>query len=135
MVSNYAYNQAYMPYDRQPTYMPNQFRQSNVIKGRPVSCFEEVKSIAIDWDGSLHVFPDVANKRIYTKQAMNDGTCVIKNYAEQPLPQPTDSQTNQSVSNKTVQQLEERVAMLEQQLKGVTNDSKSNATVPAIRTA
>jgi hypothetical protein len=37
------------------------------IKGRPVSSLEEARASMIDFDGSIFYFPDVANKRIYTK--------------------------------------------------------------------
>ena len=38
------------------------------LKGRPVSSLEEVKAIPIDFDGSIFYFPDIANRKIYTKQ-------------------------------------------------------------------
>lgn len=51
-----------------------------VIKGRPVSSFDEVKASIIDMDGSLFVFTDIANKMIHTKQIALDGTADIKTY-------------------------------------------------------
>lgn len=106
------------------------------LKGRPVSCFEEAQGMAIDFDGSLHIFPDIANKRIYTKQLLNDGSCPIKCYVEQPIPQNTSSQVDeQPVSNKIIQELQNKVEMLEQQLRELKNEPKSNATVPNVRTA
>ena len=105
------------------------------LKGRPVSCYEEAKSYPIDWDGSLYVFPDLSNNRIYTKQSMNDGSCPTRCYIEQQMPQNTSSQVNEPVSNKLLTELQEKVAMLEQQLKGLLNEQKSNATVPNVRTA
>lgn len=44
------------------------------IKGRPVSSIEEARAISIDFDGSVFYFPDLANRRIYTKQINMDGT-------------------------------------------------------------
>ena len=44
------------------------------LKGRPVSSVEEVKAASIDFDGSVFFFPDLANKRIYTKYINMDGT-------------------------------------------------------------
>ena len=38
-----------------------------LLKGHPVSSLEEVKATSIDFDGSIFYFPDIANKRIYTK--------------------------------------------------------------------
>lgn len=148
MVSNYTYPTQHFMQTPQPGFERNQYnaymQPSSVqggpvqkyIKGRPVTCFEEAQGCAIDWDGSLHVFPDLANKRIYTKQVMPDGSCPVKYYVEQQLPQNTPSQANeQPVSNKIIEELQEKVSMLEQRLKGLNNEPKSNATVPNVRTA
>lgn len=50
------------------------------IKGRPVSSIEEARAISIDFDGSVFYFPDLANKRIYTKQINMDGTASLNVY-------------------------------------------------------
>lgn len=47
------------------------------IKGRPVSSIEEARAISIDFDGSVFYFPDLANRRIYTKQINMDGTASL----------------------------------------------------------
>lgn len=73
------------------TYQPNNYQVQNnqqmgtmqVLKGRPVSSYDEAKASMIDLDGSLFVFPDIANKRIYTKQIMLDGSAELKVYALQ----------------------------------------------------
>lgn len=59
---------------------PQQAQQIQTIKGRPVSSYDEAKASMIDLDGSLFVFPDIANKRIYTKQIMLDGSAELKTY-------------------------------------------------------
>lgn len=41
---------------------------------RPVSSIDEVRAASIDFDGSVFYFPDLANKKIYTKQINMDGT-------------------------------------------------------------
>jgi hypothetical protein len=41
--------------------------QFNYIKGRPVVSIDEARASQIDLDGSLYVFPDLGNKKIYTK--------------------------------------------------------------------
>lgn len=66
----------FQPYQMQQA----QTQQSQIIKGRPVSSYEEAKASMIDLDGSLFVFPDVANGRIYTKQVMLDGTSDFREY-------------------------------------------------------
>ena len=53
-----------------PIMMP----QVNYIKGRPVVSIDEARASQIDLDGSLYVFPDLGNKKIYTKQINMDGT-------------------------------------------------------------
>lgn len=50
------------------------------IKGRPVSSIEETRAISIDFDGSVFYFPDLANRRIYTKQINMDGTASLNVY-------------------------------------------------------
>lgn len=52
------------------------------LKGRPVSSLDEARVANVDFDGSLFIFPDVANKRIYTKQINLDGTASMKIYAQ-----------------------------------------------------
>lgn len=66
-----------------PTYdNPQQQQQTPVgLKGRPVSSIEEARAITIDFDGSLHVFPDLAHQRIYTKQIGMDGTAILNIYS------------------------------------------------------
>lgn len=51
-----------------------------MINCRLVSSYDEAKASMIDLDGSLFVFTDVANKKIYTKQIMLDGTAELKTY-------------------------------------------------------
>jgi hypothetical protein len=41
--------------------------QPAFLKGRLVSSIEEARATSIDFDGSIFYFPDLANKRIYTK--------------------------------------------------------------------
>lgn len=50
------------------------------IKGRPVSSIEEARAISIDFDGSVFYFPNLANRRIYTKQINMDGTASLNVY-------------------------------------------------------
>lgn len=56
-----------------PVLMP----QGNYIKGRPVVSIDEARASQIDLDGSLYVFPDLGNKKIYTKQINMDGTAAF----------------------------------------------------------
>ena len=65
--------QSYNPYLRQAPPQTG-------LKGRPVSSLEEVRASSIDFDGSVFYFPDMANKRIYTKQINIDGTATLNVY-------------------------------------------------------
>jgi hypothetical protein len=65
------------------------------LKGRPVASLEEVRATSIDFDGSIFYFPDVANKRIYTKQINMDGTASLYMYELKEIPSP-EQPTNQS---------------------------------------
>ena len=64
------------------------------LRGRPVSSIDEVRAIAVDFDGSIFYFPDMANHRIYTKQINVDGTSTTLMYELKELPaeQPSFSQ-------------------------------------------
>ena len=68
------------PYDN---YMGRSMQQNlpiQYLKCRPVSSKEEARAFQIDLDGSLNVFTDIANGKIYTKQINNDGTAAFKTY-------------------------------------------------------
>lgn len=56
------------------------------LKGRPVASLEEARASSIDFDGSVFYFPDLANKRIYTKQINMDGTSTLLMYELKDLP-------------------------------------------------
>lgn len=63
------------PTQAQPA--PQYLVQQNLIKGRPVVSIDEARAAQIDLDGSLYVFPDIGNKKIYTKQINLDGTATF----------------------------------------------------------
>ena len=75
---------------QQPQYqVPNYLRQAPpqvTLKGRLVSSLEEARATSIDFDGSVFYFPDLANKRIYTKQINMDGTASLYVYELRELP-------------------------------------------------
>lgn len=73
-------NQYNNMFPQQNMNMMQQQQNVQVLKGRPVSSLEEARASMIDLDGSLFVFTDIANKRIYTKQIMLDGTAELKTY-------------------------------------------------------
>ena len=80
------------------------------LKGRPVSSIEEVRAAQIDFDGSLFIFPDIANQRIYTKQINLDGTASLKSYIVE------QTQTKISEEYVTKEEFEKVILELKQSL-------------------
>lgn len=70
----------YYPQPQQPVRYQMPIQQLIGLKGRPVTSLEEVKAATIDFDGSIFFFPDLANKKIYTKQINLDGTMTLNVY-------------------------------------------------------
>lgn len=62
------------------------------LRGRPVTSFEEVRAIPIDFDGTTFYFPDISNNRIYTKQIGLNGQAILKSYQLTELPQMQNTQ-------------------------------------------
>lgn len=112
-----------------PYYMPQQFaaapytpqqrmqyvEQPQIgIKGRPVSSIEEVKATSIDFDGSVFFFPDLANKKIYTKQINLDGTSTLNIYELKNSPVETVINPSQYITREEFEialaQLKEKIA-------------------------
>lgn len=90
-----------MPY--QNYYYQPPTRQTPLgLKGRPVSSLEEVRAAAVDFDGSVSFFPDLANGKIYTKQCNIDGTASLNMYEIKEIPntpQPTAYVTREEFNN------------------------------------
>ena len=94
MFQNYNYYPQQIPnqqvVQQQPQYqVPGYLRQAPpqvTLKGRLVSSLEEARATSIDFDGSVFYFPDLANKRIYTKQINMDGTASLYVYELRELP-------------------------------------------------
>ena len=76
-----------------PATMPQTYYQQPIripgLKGYPVSSLEEARAAVVDFDGSIFIFPDIVNKRIYTKQINIDGTATLNMYELTALPPPT----------------------------------------------
>ena len=77
--SGYNLSPQQYQYQRQSSEIPTSV-PLNYIKGRPVSSIDEAKASQIDLDGSLNIFPDLSNKKIYTKQINLDGTASFNIY-------------------------------------------------------
>lgn len=122
-MANYNYPNYYMgnPYMQNPMLsqqnrlqsMENQFfgnnqqsQQNNlVLKGRPVTSFDEAKASMIDLDGSVFIFPDYASGKIYTKQINMDGTASIRTYElVNPMNMQQSNQANQGANERYLKQ-------------------------------
>ncbi len=130
-MANYNYPNYYMgnPYMQNPMLsqqnrlqsMENQFfgnnqqsQQNNlVLKGRPVTSFDEAKASMIDLDGSVFIFPDYASGKIYTKQINMDGTASIRTYElVNPMNMQQSNQANQG-ANEIENELRNKINVLE----------------------
>ena len=96
---NYNYNQTtsqtispqQLQYNSQPRTYQSTSWNSRI---RPVTSIEEAKACPIDFDGSVFYFPDMANKRIYTKWINADGTPGFNMYELKEMPQQNSISNN-----------------------------------------
>lgn len=102
-----------------PAYMMPQPTTSAGLKGRPVSSFEEARVAQIDLDGSISIFPDLGNKKIYTKRINADGTAAIHTYS-------LDTQSTETAS--TDYATKDEVLELKQTLEGILAKLQSAST-------
>lgn len=92
----YQNNYSYYPQTQQATQIPSaqpRYQAYAGLKGRPVSSIEEARAMSIDFDGSVFYFPDLANKRIYTKQINLDGTATLLMYELKEIPVQPEANT------------------------------------------
>ena len=75
-----------------PRFTSNVQPASIYLKGRPVVSLEEARAAQIDLDGSIHIFTDIGNKKIYTKQINLDGTATLNIYNLQEEDNPAEEQ-------------------------------------------
>lgn len=114
MATNYPYYSIQQPYYTQPVRYVEQPQLQ--IKGRPVTSIEEVRAMTIDFDGSVFYFPDLANKRIYTKQINYDGTSTINIYELLQVANKSETQyVTRDEFNGLISQLHQRFAGIEVQ--------------------
>ncbi len=105
-----------------------------ILKGRPVSNYEEANERMIELDGTVFVFPDYAHKKIYTKQISIDGSPIINSYS---LDNPSNNLNNnptivENNSNQYIDKinfLEQRVNELESQVNCYVKSFTSNDAV------
>ena len=98
----------YYPTNQQSTYRPQQ-QLAIGLKGRPVASIDEARAATIDFDGSIFFFPDLANKRIYTKHINIDGTMSLNMYELRPI---EDNTTVLKENYVTREEFEQAIAQL-----------------------
>lgn len=135
MYQNYGYyppvqqpmNQQVIPNYTQPNYLRTAQSQTG-LKGRLVSSIEEARATPIDFDGSIFYFPDLANKRIYTKQINMDGTATLNMYELRDVPIMNENpQMPQSMNNFiTRDEFEQVIGRIQQQLPKEMNAIQPN---------
>lgn len=86
------------PYDNYMGRTNQNLMSNQFLKCRPVSSRDEAKAAQIDLDGSLWVFTDIGNEKIYTKKINNDGTASFITYAKVEDEIPTDNGLNEYVT-------------------------------------
>lgn len=114
----------YQNYNYYPQTQPNQYTPQYVrpvqpqayLKGRLVSSIEEARATSIDFDGSIFYFPDLANRRIYTKQINLDGTATLNMYELREIPTVNEQQVFTSTNFVTRDEFDQVVAQLKAML-------------------
>lgn len=105
-----------MPYQPQSFYyQPSSTQARSVLglKGRPVAGIEEVRAAAVDFDGTVSFFPDLANGKIYTKQCNIDGTASLNMYEIKeipPVPNPNADYVTRDEFNSAMLSLKQALA-------------------------
>ena len=86
------------------------------LKGRYVSSIDEVRAAQIDFDGSLNIYPDMANQCIYTKQVNMDGTATLKVYKLVNDTPPAPSFVTKEELDAAIQQLRDSLVSQEKEM-------------------
>lgn len=108
-MQQYPYNNNLIMNTPYENYMVRPMNQNvnQYLKCRPVASKEEARAAQIDLDGSLWVFTDVANGKIYTKQINTNGTATFKTYifTADEDPYDTSEYVTKQEFNKVIQDL------------------------------
>ena len=99
-----------------PQYIQRPVQPQTYLKGRLVSSLEEARATSIDFDGSIFYFPDLANRRIYTKQINLDGTATLNMYELKAMPVVEEQQIFASTNFVTRDEFDQVVSQLKAML-------------------
>lgn len=131
LYQGFGNNQSYYQPQRTNTIIPSSQQQQPAfigLKGRPVSSLEEARAAAIDFDGSVFFFPDLANKRIYTKQINLDGTASMNMYEYKEVPTEAFNSSNfvtRQEFDETLNDIKGALNMIAQQTQQQKQQSKA----------
>lgn len=114
-------NYTYYP-QAQPVRNNTSFSSQYGLKGRPVSSLEEARAMSIDFDGSVFYFPDLANRRIYTKQINVDGTSSLNMYELKEMP---IIENNESENYVTREEFNEALGKIQEMLSAFQPNSQA----------
>ena len=108
------------------SFVTNQPIQTQYLKCRPVSSKEEARAFQIDLDGSLWVFTDIGNEKIYTKQINNDGKASFKTYAfvQDEFPNANTEYVTKSEFQQVIQALTAAIQSKQNQTSAQNSDNK-----------
>ena len=116
MYHNYNYYPQTQPTQYTPQYAQRPVQPQSYLKGRLVSSVEEARATSIDFDGSVFYFPDLANRRIYTKQINLDGTATLNMYELREMPIVNEQQVIASTNFVTRDEFEQVISQLKTML-------------------
>ena len=120
-----------------PQYTQSYPQQMQILKGNPVTSIDEARASRIDLDGSLFIFPDVTNKKIYTKQINLDGTASLITYVQEAPPSEQEAPVNNFLTKEDIISLEEQIKALNGNMselkERVDEYAKSNGNNPTIK--
>lgn len=126
--NQYGIPNVYNNMGQQQAFQQQQRTYTQFLKCRPVSSREEAMAFQIDLDGSLWVFPNVANGKIYTKQVNNDGTATFNTYTYTVEPEQTynsNDYVTKNEFNKVIQTIMAAIHPNEQGTEPVQNNNQN----------
>lgn len=91
LMNNIPYQQAQYRLNQLQGMDRSSQSSNSYFKAVPVMSFDEAKAAMVAYDGSLNIFVDVQNNKIYTKQLNTDGLAEFKVYKLSQEEQATSS--------------------------------------------
>lgn len=99
----------------QQQYQPRQ----RLLKCYPVTSIDEARAAMVDVDGSVTVFTDLANGKIYTKAVDLNGMAILQTYELVTNVQP------QATAEQRIEHLESMVKSLKEEIENVKQSNNS----------